>query len=288
MSETRFRNLQSIKAFTDEKARNDEKIGPRLGEPVSFYISKIGQDSAEIINVVRNINFFLRYYDEQSPYIIIHDVEEKSKYPTIRYREGKFPSKIATREINPILLSFWLATYDQEVTTRFLLCYRILEFVSGSYLQAQQRQDLLKILSSPAALDSLDQTLDRVTEVVRQDKLSEFDRFEKMFIDLIDKGKVWREACENSHFFLEQTCFDGGLKVEPLITDTKNAGGFDNNRMKAFAASLRKIRNALAHGGEQQAGNLILPTSRNLDLLIPWTHLASVAAAEALLYEHLG
>lgn len=288
LGDSRFRNLQSFKTYINKEAHKDDRIGPRLGEPLSFFIENLQNDSAEWMRVSRHLNFYLRYYDDRSPHIIIHDTEEKTKYPKTRYVEGSFPSKISTRELNPILLSFWIAAYDEEITTQFLLYYRILEYVSGSYLQAQQRQDLLKILSSPTAQDALDQTLDRVTAVVRQDKLNEFDRFERMFVDLIDKKKIWSEACQNSDFFLEQVCFDGGLTVEPLITDNKSINAFDTNRMKALAASLRKIRNALAHGGEQQSGSLILPTSRNLDLLIPWTHIASTAAAEALLYEHLG
>ena len=287
VSDTRFRNLQSFSIFTNDDAHKDDNIAPRLGEPLSFFIENLSDSLEEWIRVARHLNFFLRYYDHESPHIVIHDVEENSKYPTKRYIEDKFPGKIITRELNPTLLSFWVASYDHDITTRFLLYYRILEYVSGAYLQAQQRQDLLKILSSPTAQDALDQTLDRVAEVVRQDKMSEFDRFERMFIDLIDKEKIWNEACQNSDVFMSQTEFDGGLKIEPIITDDKNHGSFDNNRMKALAASLRKIRNALAHGGEQQAGNLILPTSRNFDLLIPWNHLALVAAGEALLYEHL-
>ena len=288
ISETGFRNLQSFSTYTNEDAKKVQSVAQRLGEPISFFIENLSNDHEEWFEVLKHLNFYLKYYDSESPHVIIHDNEHQNKHPKKRYIDGKFPSRISSRELNPTLLAFWSAAYDHDITTRFLLYYRILEYVAGSYLQAQQRQELLKILSSPTAQDAVDKTLDRVAEVVRQDKLNEHDRFERMFVDLVARDKIWAEIKLDEAAFTTKNEFDGGLTIEPLIKDIKLNDAFDVNSMRSLAATLRKIRHALAHGGEQQSGSLILPTNRNFDMLLPWSHLAMVAAGEALIYEHLG
>ena len=288
ISETGFRNLQSFSAYTNDEAQSDKAFSQRLGTPISFFIENLSGEHGEWFEVIKHLNFYLKYYDAECPHIIVHDNEQQNKHPKKRYIEGSFPEKILSRDLNPTLLAFWSAAYDHDITTRFLLYYRILEYVAGSYIQAQQRQELLKILSSPTAQSTLDKTLDRVAEVVRQDKLNEYDRFERMFVDLVAREKVWEEIRLNEAAFTSRNEFDGGLTIEPLVKDISLDDAFDINSMKSLAGTLRKIRHALAHGGEQQTGNLILPTNRNFDMLLPWSHLAMVAAGEALLYEHLG
>lgn len=288
ISKTQFRNLQSFSVYSNENAKTDSRWAERLGQPTSFFIHNISDDPKEWFDLIKHLNFYLSYYDNESPTIVIHDNEEANKATKIRYVEESFPDKIVSRQLNGILLALWTASFTHDITTRFLLYYRILEYVSGSYLQAKQRQELRRILSSPTAQHSIDKTLDSVAQIVRQDNTNEFDRFQKMFKDLVDHKKIWAEMASCGEIFCKKTSFDGGLVLDPLVSNVTDIKAFEPNGMTQLASSLRHIRHALAHGGEQQVGRLILPSNRNFDMLVPWTHLAMIAAADALLYEHLG
>ena len=282
ISETGFRNLQSFSSFVAAKEKSDSH-----GDPVSFFIDGLGRNSEGWAHVIKHLNFYLKYYDNQSPYIVIHETSDNAKQEKIRYPEGNFPKNINSRFLNENLLSFWIATYTHDITTRFLLYYRILEYVSGLYLQSMQRHELLKLLSSPTALSAIDGTLDKVTAIVRQDNLSDMDRYLRMFEELVDKDKIWAEVAANVEVFSNDTTFEGGLKLKPLIAANATAETFGTKELQACARALRHIRHGLSHGGEVQAGKLILPTKENLHALVPWMHLAMTAAGEVLLYEHL-
>lgn len=287
VSDTGFRNLQSFTSFSRNRISKSPEKSSRLGEPISFFIRGLSEDKQEWLNVVKHLNFYLKYYDSKSPYIVIHETVSEKNNDKVRYVEGIFPKSIVSRELNPNLLSFWLAAYDHDITTRFLLYYRILEYVSGLYIQTKQRQALLKVLNSPSALASLDGTLDAVAAIVREDNMGEMDRYLKMFEELVDCGKVWKEICANPQAFTQDAKFEGGLEIKAIVPNVDNEDVFGSRGMQAVARALRQIRHALAHGGELQAGKLILPTSQNFSLLIPWVHIAMVAAGEVVIYEHL-
>ena len=282
VSETGFRSLQSFSAYESSEEKSE-----RFGEPISFYIKCMGKKVANWSNVIKHLNFYLKYYDNHSPYIVVHETSENARKDKIRYIEESFPESINSRVLNENLLSFWIASYTHDITTRFLLYYRILEYVSGLYLQSLQRHELLKLLSSPSALAAIDGTLDKLTAIIRQDNMSDMDRYLRMFEELVDKKRMWAEIEANLDTFSVETEFEGGLKLKPLISKDAKFEAFGSKEMQACARSLRSIRHGLSHGGEVQAGRLILPTKENFHLLVPWMHLAMTAAGEVLLYEHL-
>ncbi len=130
--------------------------------------------------------------------------------------------------------------------------------------------------------------MDGLVAIFREEnRNNETQRFTKMITDLIDEDLIWREICENSKAFTEKVKFDGGFELNPLVANVASKDCFGPQGMENFARSLRKIRNALAHGGESQTGQVILPTVRNLKRLQPWVHLIAVAAGEVVIYEHL-
>ncbi|WP_449471423.1 hypothetical protein [Sphingobium chungangianum] len=285
VSETAFRNLQS---FSQYSKAGGNGASSRFGLPTSFYIENLEEDQDGWVDIIKHVNFYLRYFDNKSPHIVLHEARG-AKLPTkVRYINGEFPNKIVSRELNANLLSLWLAAYDHDITTKFLLYYRILEYVSSLYLQSKQRHALLKILHSPSALALIDKTLDDVASIVREDNTSEIDRYIKMFEDLVSPEKIWAEIEFNSEAFTSDVKFDGGLEIKPIVANTKSIDSLGAKGMQSIARALRQIRHGLAHGGEAQAGKIILPTRENFERLIPWVHLAMVAAGEVVIYEHLG
>jgi len=284
VSETGFRNLQSFSSYI---ARRD-KDPSRYGEPVSFHIDGITWKEEHVLDVVRHINFYLRYYDAKCPYVVVHPPSEESgKSEKTRYVTGRFPNTISSRALNQTLMSFWIAAFDEDVTTSFLLHYRILEYVSSYYLQVEQRSALRKLLATPDIGSELDATIDALAGIVREEKGNDIVRFVRMFEELVDSDKVWNQIGANPETFTSELSLDGGFQLAPIIANVKSKDSFGPKGMENVARAFRQIRNGLAHGGEAQAGRLILPTSGNFRKLLPWVHLIEVAAGEVVLFEHL-
>lgn len=284
VSETGFRNLQSFASYI---ARRD-KDPARYGEPISFYINDLSWKEEQVLDVVRHVNFYLRYYDAKCPYIVVQPpTEESGSSEEMRYITGKFPTSISSRALNQTLMSFWIATFDEDVTTSFLLHYRILEYVSSYYLQTEQRNALRKLLATPDISSELDATIDSLAGIVREEKGNDIVRFVRMFEELVDSDKIWRQICASPETFTSDLILDGGFQLAPIIANVKSMDSFGPKGMENVARAFRQIRNGLAHGGEAQAGRLILPTSGNFRKLLPWVHLIEVAAGEVVLFEHL-
>jgi len=113
-----------------------------------------------------------------------------------------------------------------------------------------------------------------------------FQRFQSVVTDLSDKNAVWQEICENPEAFTKELEFDGGFKLSKLLEDVSDISKLSPAVMTTIASNFIYIRNALAHGGEAQAGKLILPTARNLRMLAPWVHLITTVAGQVVLFEH--
>lgn len=283
VSETGFRNLQS---FTSA-LRKDEK-DTQHGDPLSFYVRNIEWREEETLRAIRHLNFYLRFYDARSPYILIHPPQDQTTVKDKnRFIDGEFPKVIASRSLNQSLLQFWTAAYDQDVPTRFLLHYRILEFVASYHLQEEQRNSFKRVLSTPNILSDIDNTIDRLAGIIREDARHDAIRFAKTFEDLVDSDRIWNEICNNPEAFTKDMDLEGGFFLKALVANVKSKDAFGPKGMENVARYLRDIRNGLAHGGQAQSGRIILPTSRNFKKLLPWVNLIATAAGEVVLYEHL-
>lgn len=102
---------------------------------------------------------------------------------------------------------------------------------------------------------------------------------------LFDKfsGVYHRDTAEFEVLWTAFT-FDGGFVVKPLVGAGETESTFCT-RTAQFADSIRKIRNTLSHGKEQETAGIILPTTRNFNLLRPWLHLIATAAGEVVLHK---
>lgn len=283
VSDTGFRNLQSFSSSLRKK-ENDT----RHGEPTSFFIRKIGWKEEETLDIIRHLNFYLRYYDLRSPYVVIHPPKDQTVVKDKnRYIEGGFPAVITSRRLDQSLLQFWAAAFDQDVPTRFLLHFRILEFVASYHLQEEQRTAFKKVLATPHIFSDIDHTIDVLAGIVREDSRHDAIRFAKAMEELVDADRIWTEICLNPDAFTKPLDLEGGFYLKALVANTKSKDAFGPKGMENLARHLREIRNGLAHGGQAQGGRIILPTSRNFKKLLPWVHLIATAAGQVVLYEHL-
>ncbi len=187
-SDTRHRNLKSFSDFIDQptgKTAYEDHIRSQFGRPLSFFVDNVEWDDEGTISLLRHISFYLRYYDALSPFILFHPPDDSmSVNPKVRYAHGAFPGRIATRELNPTLLSFWLAAADAAPENKFLYCYRIIEFVSSNYLKNDKLVQVKRVLSNPALQSSLDTSIDALIGLIREEKPDNVNRFKSVVSDL--------------------------------------------------------------------------------------------------------
>jgi hypothetical protein len=290
-SETGFRNLQSFTQYLELEgnATNSAKLllETQFAEPLCFFIRGIDWHDEETLEVIRHISFYLNYYDSKSPYVIIHPPTDKAAInPKVRYIHGAFPDKISSRELNPILLSFWYAALDAEPEKKFLYYYRIIEFVASNYLKNEKLGQVRRILSMPDLASRIELAVDDLVGLIREEKPDTVNRFKAVVLELADKKALWQEICENSQAFTKPIKFEGGFELPNLLEDVSDISKLSTGVLLSLAGFLRDIRHALSHGGEAQAGRLILPTARNLKMLRPWVHVIQTIAGQVVLFEH--
>ena len=285
MSSTDFRNLRSFATFANDR---EEEGLPSHGEPLSFWISEVDWDDDKILNLVRHLNFYLRYYDSESPVVQVHPVKPEIEInPKMRYFEGVgFPATISGRSLDPSLLVLWNAAFGTSRPGNFLNFYRIIEYVSYYYSHEKARQQVREIIKKPHALSDLDRTSRDVLFVLRELKYQrEQDAVGDLIKVVVKPALLWKEVSQNTGFFSTATAFDGDLEIEALIGSKETEQSFGSAHVERFASSITKIRNALAHGKDTKTAKTILPTSRNFDLLQPWLHLIATVAGEVVLFD---
>ncbi len=284
LSYTTFRNMQSFGNYSS--LSSEGKKSQYLGDPISFWVDNIDWDDDYVSDLITNINFYLTYYDNQSPTILIHSLEEdKTPHPRCRYVANKFPKNIKSQKLDSNLISFWTAAEQGDAARRFQYYYRIIEYASFFYLESSAKQAVRKILSSPNAIDDISEVTNRLMAAFQMSKLDEYTRFAQIIHDTVEPKLLWNEIKGNMDAFSKEVRFDGGYVLKPLIASTHRESTFLPKGLDNFIKSIRDIRNALSHGRDIKTTTVIIPTSRNLTALQPWVHLIATAAGEVVLYK---
>ena len=142
-SDTNFRNLFSFQMYG--KIRQQIK-GQNLPLPLqfldkarSFWISNVDYDEDATITMLDSLNFYLSYYDEYSPIVLMHSARLGTAHPQkIRYAHGSFPKTIIARPLDSNLLHYWRAGADGDPIRRFIYYFRLIEYAASTYVEAQK------------------------------------------------------------------------------------------------------------------------------------------------------
>jgi hypothetical protein len=281
-SSTNFRNLQSFTQYTYFPPEQRQAFG--LDRPRSFYVSNFDWEEQSSLDLIGQLNFFLTFYDRFSPHIVVHtDVDQNPAFN--RYIAGKFPEKINCAGVDENLISFWLAAGSGNPLLGFILYYRVIEYAAYHFVDATFKSELKKLLSQPNMLDNLSGCIDQIAGSFSQSKIDEISRFKGVVRATVPPKLIFQEASANAKFFSKPTTFEGGFKVDSLLTKDEKEETFVGRGLDHFCDKLRKIRNTLSHGKDQESSGLITPSRVNAELLRPWTHLAAIAAGHVALFK---
>lgn len=284
VSETGHRNMPSFRSMAVFRAAKQEAA--HLDKPRSFWIDNIDWDEGLTLDLITHLNFFMRYFDGLTPVVLVHAGQTEPQIPKrTRYIRNKFPSVIVSSELDENLLSFWSFAEDGNAMLRFLLYYRILEYAAVHFIDNAIRDDLRKLLLAPDLRANLSQSVEQMVGVMSATKLSDAQRLQGLMRKGVDSALVWRDIKANIGFFSKDTDFDGGFSIRAIVGANDTEATFQARGLENLADALRKIRNALSHGRDQETKGVIRPTRKNFELFRPWVHLIATAAGEVVLYK---
>ncbi|MGD9538332.1 MAG: hypothetical protein AB7P52_15995 [Alphaproteobacteria bacterium] len=284
MSATQYRNLQSYHQYIDwQKQTAGKEDAPKWpGSPRSFWVHNFDWNAERALRFARHLNFYMTYYDSSSPDMLVWPPKSDDPKPRTRYIIGQFPSLIDARLVEDDLLHYWDASRKGDAARQFVYAYRIIEYASYTHIGHDARLKVRQLLNAPHAFSDTAALAERVIAAALGSETDDIRRIFMLLEDTVNPGLVWREIAENRAAFENETRFDGGCVMKPLISKTETESTFVTNGVSQFAQSARQIRNHLSHGRDQKTQTSITPTVSNFRKLKPWVSVLSVVAGEVI------
>ena len=224
-SPTEYRNLIFLRQYYSDKAKKSSEL-VEDSIPVSFFIEGFeSYDESLLIEVSKNLNFNMLYFDRTSPFILIHTPPlsfEIAKGP-IQFINDSFPNVIVSKAKDSLLLDLVSAVLDSDVRLSYLYYYQVIERASYFHLGDTTKSTLTKIINSPDIQANSDSYIDRIVETVLQDAKSDDEsKIEKVTKSLCNPTVIWKEISANISFFSKPTTFDGGFTTNPITDESGN------------------------------------------------------------------
>jgi hypothetical protein len=276
-TETHHRNLPFLPPLFDG-----------AGDPTSFWIHGVDWDEEQVVELARNLNFYMTYYDALSPAILVHELSGPASGIAIpQHLPSTFPETINGRALDPYLLLLWQqASGHQPAFLKFLYLYQILEYAAFYHLDEQTAAKVKRLLAAPDAMWKIDQTVHELLDAFAQYHATDEQKNGAVIRLTVPPEALWSDFQLDLPYFTAGVNFDGGLHLEPLL-DTK--WGLEDFTKAVFPSRIadyyRWIRNAIAHARERRQADVMLPTNRNAQLLQPWLRPLRTIAAHAMVYK---
>jgi len=285
-SPSEHRNLLYLREYYQDIQKGSEPTENLT--PISFFIEGMDSfDESLLTEISKNLNFYLHYFDRESPIILIHARPPSPEFvkKPVQYIDDAFPNIIISKSKDPLLLDLMSAALESDVRMSYLYCYQVIERAAHFHLNDITKSTLNKILNSPDIQANTDTYINRIVEAIIQDAKSDDEsKIEKVVLSLCSPATLWKEISANIEFFSKPTSFDGGFAANPIIDESSSYDYFCSCWHPSLANQLRHIRNALAHGRERMFGPVIHPTENNDQLLLPWASLIRRVAEQIIIY----
>lgn len=286
-----YRNLKNFKPYYDYLVTNkDKKISERI-EPINFFIqgdSLTSLSTSELISLFKHVNFYMNYYDRNTPYIVILD--EDKTYTNDAHNNPKlaFPEEINACPIDNTLLDlFQTAKTSNSVRLKYLFYYQVLEYCSYYYLKDDLKHKLKKIVKQPDLLSNSDKYVQKLIDEIKDSIKNDKDEvlLERVITSYCDYTEIKSELVANGEFFTKELQFDGGFVLKKLFNNVEEINNPQPDIMKTIKERIDKLRNVMVHVRESRENKVILPTRHNIDLLTPYMFLIR-RIAEVVAFSH--
>lgn len=280
---TDHRNLQSFIAYLSDTAVAEKYNW----SPKSFYIENFSYNGDDATKFIQCLNFYMRYFDTRTPTVLIHSEVEIIPGKSMRYRDLEFPDEILAKNIDENLFGLWnsLSTISDQLT-RFLTCFRIIEYCAKLYMDVNTTTQIRRILSRPHIGAQVVKATQEIAGIVSDQKRDEFAQLRMVLNDVGVTEGIWRHIDANRSYFISNQTFDGGFEIDGLVTDKCGITTFSKSYPDNVIRSIKNIRNNLSHGQEATSKATIIPTNHNRALIQPYADLIELLAGEAILMSY--
>jgi hypothetical protein len=257
-----FRDGQKI-----EQLRNGEKKYFENKVPRNFFIEpELPLESIDLKKLARHLNFLMRYYDRQSPHIIIRKLEKDDDSDTMkamRFLDDAFPETLALDGIDDFILTLLEVARESSKRFSFIYYYQVFEYAGFYFLDDKARKELRQFLRDPALISCAeDKISDLFTYLTELNQADDY-KMQKVIEEFCDPKLIWREIENNKDFFTQAVKFEGGFELPALIAPDTSESTWATMWMPKLYNHLTKIRNCIVHAREKRQNNVILPTNSN-------------------------
>ncbi|MPM12444.1 hypothetical protein SDC9_58797 [bioreactor metagenome] len=261
-----FRDSQFIKSLPSKLVEYFQVRVPR-----NFFISSSKSIvDVDIVDVAKHLNIIMRYYDRQSPLIVIHEENEKEansiKKPK-RFIENKFPDIITITDIDDFLLQLLNVAENTTPRFAFVYYYQVIEYVAFYYVDNKAKKELRRLLRNPTINECRESDLSQIIAFLAEKNDSDDVKMQKVIEDCCDPSVLWREIENDKEFFSNQILFEGDVIIPALIANDTTEDTWKTMCTPKLQQYLAKIRNAIVHAREKRQNNVIFPSDTNTVLI---------------------
>lgn len=290
-TETTYRNLRTFKDFFNTTKPDYVKEYYKDKISLSFYIEgPIDIIIDEKIEFAKTLNFYLTYYDRESPLIQVFPKEKDDANFNLPCYSlfDKFPESINASKIDLTLLDIInVAHKTQDVRLEFIFYYQVIEYAAYYYLENDDRRKLTQILKRPDvntnSVNYSREIIEVLSEHFNVHKKGDKEKFNVAIKSHCDIQDLVLELEQNQEEFKKEIVFDGGLKLTELFKDISAIKLADKGVMNQIITNIGKIRNVIVHLRESRENTVILPTERNNKLLMPYLFLLKRIAEKVVI-----
>ncbi len=289
-SRSDFRNLQLFYSFERWRRENPDGYNATQRIPTSFWIRGIEEYDDELVgDLVRNLNFYMSYFDRGTPTILVHEEHVVPLKPNEvnRSHAKSFPETISAQNIDQHLLILWASAEQGDVFLRFIHYYQILEYAGFYHIQNKIRSEVERAIAAPDAVSRPERVAQQLLDAVTKDTRGNVDKINAAIEDCVNTREIWDALSGSISRFSEEVELDGGFVLPAVVSTVASYEEFDENWNKLFVPALHQVRNALVHARESRQTKSIAPTIANHARLAPWLLPLSQTAARVMLYSKL-
>lgn len=254
---------------------------------VSFYVEPFpAWHEEDLTAFAKHLNFYMSYFDRGSPTIdIVPAFPPPSTQPT-----GPVPTEIVPPVINGIeldafLLDLNLAAKIGDTRLRVLYYYQILEYAAFYWVEDSVKASICKILQAPDLQSRLDDYFPKLIEALVPTRQNDEHKIKRVIEHRVNPGDIWLEISSNLPYFCTEHTFEGGFRLEPLVSADTTKEAFSKMWSPKLFEAIRAIRNSLVHARESRTEAVISPTAANSRLLRPWIPIVRRMAEQVTIYD---
>ncbi len=279
-SKTSYRNLRQFRDYykKEELPKFISKYYEGK-EPFNFFIEgDFDLIKDEIINFCKLLNFYMNYFDRETPTVQILQKSYKKEIFNLPCYSlfDKFPDSVNATDIDSILLDIIsVANNSNDNRLSFIFYYQILEYASYYYLKSDIKYRLTTLLKKPDISFKSEEYSKAIIEEFKNHFKNNDDKakLDILISEHITLNDLKLELENNTEYFSKKIEFEGGFSLDPIMKNEINGiAQLPENTLKSVKENIVNIRNSLVHLRESRENKVILPTHKNHDLLTPYLY----------------